>query len=267
MSGHEAGAGPRPIAVVVGAGGQIGAAIVAELAAAHRLALIDIDADRLAAVGADLPDALVFAIDAAATAEMDAAFAAISSAGTVAAAAIAVGTTTGGSLHELDDERWQQTLDSNLGSVFRALRASVRVLSGGGAICVVGSVHAAAPQPGYPAYAVAKAGVHVLARQVAAEYGHRGIRVNIVTPGWTRTAHTESRLSPQDAMALDESTPLQGLVEPRDVASAVAYLLSPGARHITGADVVVDAGAALLGGATVLRAGYRASLGLPDRLV
>lgn len=263
MSGQGPDDEDRPIAVVVGAAGQIGAAIAEELAATHRLALIDRDADRLADIARGERDALRYAIDAASTAEMDAAFASLTAAGTIRTVAIAVGTTTGGSLHDLDDTRWQATLDSNLSTVFRALRASVVALRDGGGICVIGSVHAGAPQPGYPAYAAAKAGVHALARQVAAEYGHRGIRVNLVTPGWTRTAHTEGRLTARDATALSEATPLDALVEPADIAATVGFLLSPAARHITGAEVVVDAGSSLLGAATVLRDGYRASLGLP----
>ncbi|SIT89738.1 SDR family NAD(P)-dependent oxidoreductase [Microbacterium sp. RU33B] len=258
---------PRPVAVVVGAGGQIGEAIANALAGDNRLALIDRDAQRLAEVASTHPGSSAFAIDAASTAEIDRVFGMVAETGRLARLAIAVGTTRGGSLAELSDGDWQETLDSNLHTVFRSLRAGIRSMADrGGAIGIVGSVHAAAPHPGYPAYAAAKAGVAAMARQAAAEYGHRGIRVNLVTPGWTATAHTRSRLDDDDARALDEATPLNGQVGPGDVAGAVAFLLSDSARMITGAEIVVDGGASLLGGAAVLRTGYREALGLRPHL-
>lgn len=255
----------RPIAAVVGASGAIGGTIAARLAGDHRVALLGRDPDRLlenAALCGD--DALVLPVDAANAAEVDAAFAQLDRAGGVSVLVIAVGTTAGGSLHEVDDAGWSSVIDSNLTTVYQSLRAGIRaMLARGGAVCVIGSVHAAAPQPGFPAYAAAKAGVAALARQAAAEYGHRGIRVNLVTPGWTRAPHTSERLAESDSRHLLDATPLRDLVEPVDVAEAVAWLVSDAAKRISGADIIVDGGASLLGGATTLRSVYREPLGLP----
>jgi NAD(P)-dependent dehydrogenase (short-subunit alcohol dehydrogenase family) len=257
---------PRTLAVVVGGGGEIGRAIAAQLALRHRIALVDRDGARLRDAAESLPaDTLIIETDAAAEGAVAAAVHALDVAEPVAVFAIAVGTTEGGSLDAVDAASWARVVDSNLTAVFESLRAAVtafRRQGTDGAICVIGSVHAAAPLPGYPAYAAAKAGVVALARQTATEYGHLGIRVNVVTPGWTRTAHTAGRLGDADEAALLDATPLRELVEPDDIAAATAFLLGDGARRITGADIVVDAGASLLGGATVLRAGSRQLLGL-----
>lgn len=257
----------RPIVAIVGAGGAIGEAIARRLGGdGARLALLDRDADRLTAVSAGLDgDPLALAADVASAADVDAAFAAVARGGGLAALVVAVGTTTGGSIHDLPEAQWRATVDSNLTTVYQSLRAGIAALleAGGGPICVIGSVHAADPQPGFPAYAAAKAGVAALVRQTAAEYGHRGIRVNLVTPGWTRAPHTSGRLDPRDEGLLHDATPLRALVEPVDIAEAVAWLVSDAARRVTGAEIVVDGGAGLLGGGTVLRAAYRERLGLP----
>lgn len=252
------------ITVVVGAGGAIGEAIARVLARDDRLALLDLDGEHLTRIAQSLPpDTLSFEVDASRAAAMDKAFSAIGKAARIDRLVVSVGITDGGSIHGLPSQRWHATIDSNLTTVYHSLRLGVsNMLSDGGSIVVVGSVHAESPQPGFPAYAAAKAGVGALARQVAAEYGHRGIRVNVVTPGWTGTPHTRSRLAPSDEALLRDSTPLREFVEPEDLAEAVGWLLSYNARHITGADLRIDGGAALFGGSTVLRDLYRNRIGL-----
>lgn len=255
----------RPIVAIVGAGGAIGGAIADRLADRYRLALLGRDPDRLGLQAGRHPaDTLVLPVDAASGAAVDEAFARIDDEGGVAALVIAVGTTSGGSLHELTGAEWREVVESNLTTVFETLRAGVCSMleHGGGSIVVIGSVHAADPQPGFPAYAAAKAGVAALAKQAAAEYGHRGIRINVVTPGWTRAPHTSGRLDEVDEGLLLDSTPLRELVEPTDIAEAVAWLLGDQSRRISGADLVVDGGSHLFGASTVLRSQYRRRIGL-----
>jgi len=101
--------------------------------------------------------------------------------------------------------------------------------------------------PGWSAYAAAKGGVRTMTRNLAAELAPRGIRVNQVTPGGTRTP-IWSRLAPtDDAMAALEAriargVPLARMGEADEVAKAVLYLASGDAAYVTGTEIVVDGG-------------------------
>lgn len=252
--------------VVAGAAGGIGRAIAQRLGAAHPLLLLDRDADGLEEVRYVVEQAgghaRCGAADLSDGGAVERVFA-LHSDVRIGSVAVAVGTTTAGSLHETSDEDWATVLDSCLTTVFTVIRAAVRAMPQGGSICVLGSVHASAPVPGYAAYAAAKAGVTALVRQVAGEYGQHRIRANLVTPGWTETPHTLGRLSEHDRGALLDATPLRDLVQPDDIAAAVEFLLGPQAARITGADLVVDAGGGLLPASSLLRDSQRATLGLP----
>jgi NAD(P)-dependent dehydrogenase (short-subunit alcohol dehydrogenase family) len=111
-----------------------------------------------------------------------------------------------------------------------------------------GSTHAVMGVPGRSAYAASKAGVRALTRHLASEFAPRGIRVNQVTPGATRTPiWLESAPTDQAMTALEQSIsrriPLSRLGEADEVAKAVLYLVSDDASNVTGAEIVVDGGA------------------------
>jgi NAD(P)-dependent dehydrogenase (short-subunit alcohol dehydrogenase family) len=98
------------------------------------------------------------------------------------------------------------------------------------------------------AYAVSKAGMDHLGRQLAAEWGPQQIRVNIVAPGTTRTDMIRSIVSNEKVMqAVIRQAPLRRIGEPEDVAAAILFLASDAARHITGQLVNVDGGVTLTG--------------------
>ena len=259
---HDAVEG-RAVVAVIGGAGAIGRAIAAELASEARLIVIDRDAAGVERAVSELGgDAVGHVVDVAAdedaTVEL---LAGQASENRQLGVVVCVGTTMSGSIAELSLQDWRACLDSCLTSVYMSLKAAVLALrETGGAICVIGSVHADSPQPGYAAYAAAKAGVHALARQVAAEYGHLGIRVNLVTPGWTQAPHTLARADDRDAIR--SATPLRTLTGPNDIAAAVRFLMSDAARQISGSEIVVDGGARLFGADTVLREQYRSRIGL-----
>jgi NAD(P)-dependent dehydrogenase (short-subunit alcohol dehydrogenase family) len=109
------------------------------------------------------------------------------------------------------------------------------------------SVHAVMGVPGWSAYAAAKGGVRSITRNLASELAPRGIRVNQVTPGGTRTPIWSPYAPTDDAMSALETriargVPLGRLGEADEVAKAVLYLASDDASNVTGAEIVVDGG-------------------------
>ena len=149
-----------------------------------------------------------------------------------------------GSLHESDDASWERTISSVLGGVARMTRACLPhfLERGGGAIVNVASVNQIVANPGLAAYTAAKGGVSALTRQLAVEYGGRGLRVNAVSPGFIVTPRTAQHLSAQARALAEEAYPVGRLGEARDVANAIAFLASAEAAFVNGVDLPVDGG-------------------------
>ncbi len=159
-----------------------------------------------------------------------------------AAAVMPVAPATGTS-----DAQWHAALDTTLSGAFYLCRAALPLLGNGSAIVAVSSVNAFLAAPGVPAYAAAKAGLEGLVRQLALEYGPRGIRVNAVAPGMIGGAGIP------DAAA---GYPLGRVGEPDEVAQAVLFLA--GAGFVTGVTLPVDGGLSIASPAAFLRDDLRA---------
>lgn len=141
------------------------------------------------------------------------------------------------------DEAWDRMMDLDLGGAFRCCRAALKgmVARRQGAIVNLASLSALRGVPGHGAYAAAKGGLIAFSRCLAREVGGRGVRVNVVVPGFVATDMTAD-LSPEVVDRLRAHEALAGGVRPADVAHAVGFLLSERAAAITGHCLVVDAG-------------------------
>jgi len=116
------------------------------------------------------------------------------------------------------------------------------VAASSGSVVLVGSIFAeGTPPANQAAYVAAKAALHGLARALAVEVGPKGLRVNVVAPGMTQTEMLAD-LPEKAKMLAKMNTPLRRLAEPEDVADAVGYLMSGGARHVTGTTLHVSGG-------------------------
>ena len=151
-------------------------------------------------------------------------------------------------LHETADETWQKVMDTNLTGSLHLAKLTLPQMSthGGGAVVMVSSIASQLASPNGGAYAISKAAINHLARQLAVEWGSKNIRVNVVSPGTTRTDMIRMLVSNQKL--LDDAikqTALKRLGEPEDIAAAILFLASDAARHITGHVLVVDGGQTL----------------------
>jgi NAD(P)-dependent dehydrogenase (short-subunit alcohol dehydrogenase family) len=156
-----------------------------------------------------------------------------------------------GPLHDATDAGWEYTMRLNLTSVFLSNRAAVRQFlkqGGGGAILNVGSVLATSPSPEHfltIAYTAAKGAIVSMTRANAARYARDDIRFNVLAPGLVETPMSRRAAGDEQIMAfVRNKQPLDGgrIGRPDDCDAAAVYLLSEGARFVTGQVLAVDGG-------------------------
>ena len=149
-----------------------------------------------------------------------------------------------------EDGDFDAIMAVNLRGPFMLCRAAVRQMitqpvrgDARGRIVNITSQHGMVGAPGHAAYAVSKAGLIQLTRQIAVEHGRDGIICNSVAPGKVVTG-TPGDLSRNETTAayVQSRTPFARFGEPRDVAAAVAFLASDDATYISGATLMVDGG-------------------------
>lgn len=154
-----------------------------------------------------------------------------------------------GPIHEFEREVFDQTLEMCLTNTWLCMKYEIAAMldGGGGAIVNISSNASLKGQPYNTAYAAAKAGVNVLTKSSAAEYGAKGIRINAVSPGVIRTPGVEKYFEEQPKIAegLKKAAVMNRLGEPEEIAEAVSFLSSDRASFITGQLLSVDGGGAV----------------------
>ena len=153
------------------------------------------------------------------------------------------GITRDGLLARMPDEDWRVVLDTNLGGTFNTCRAVTRGMMKrrGGAIVNVSSIVGVHGNPGQTNYSASKAGIIGFTKALARELGSRGVRANVVAPGYISTRLT-TELPEELQNAMLANTPLGRFGDPEDVAGAVRFLCSDAARFVTGEVLLVDGG-------------------------
>ena len=167
-----------------------------------------------------------------------------------------VGAVGGVAGHDID--LWHRTIDINLTGPFMLMREAIPPMmeDGGGSIINISSVAGIRCSPESAAYCASKAGLIMLAQQVALDYGRYGIRSNVVCPGWVRTPMSEHEMDELGKTinrdregafrAVTEHLPINQVALPDDVASLCLYLASDESRFMTGAILVIDGGGAVV---------------------
>ncbi len=159
---------------------------------------------------------------------------------------IAVTVPGGGSFSSVTaygDDEFGAEVDANVRPAFLLLKYAAAAMTGGGSIVAVSSTAAAFSTRYLASYSAGKAAVDALVRVAADELGARGIRVNSVRPGLTRTASTAGMFAnPSVTARFLELQPIARGGEPDDVAHAIRYLAGPESAWVTGQHVAVDGG-------------------------
>ncbi|MDR5651207.1 SDR family NAD(P)-dependent oxidoreductase [Ruixingdingia sedimenti] len=253
------------VAVVTGGGGGIGRAICQTLAeAGARVAVLDLDAEGAAetvrlvkenggeamAVSADITS------EASVTTARDAIEAAFGPAQILVNNAALV---RNGALKDLSLADWNAVITVNLTGFFVCSQVFGRRMmeQGGGSIVHVSSVAGVVPQPTSGAYSVSKAGVMMLSKNIAMEWGPSGIRSNVVSPAMVMTPMSAVIYrDPAVKERREKSVPMRRIGQPQDIADAICFLASDRATYISGQEITCDGGWGTTLLATVPRPGF-----------
>lgn len=233
------------VAVVTGGASGIGAAVVAQLReAGARVAVFD------SAASADLVDDAVYRVDVRDEATIRTALERVRrSMGSVDIVVNSAGVGAQGDIAANTDDEWQRVFAVNVLGIVHTTRAVLADLrrSRAPAVCNVASIAALAGLPDRVLYSASKGAVVAMTRAMAADFVGCRIRVNAVAPGTTDTPWVARLLlqaadPEEERAALQARQPHRRLVSPAEVASAVAYLVSPGSASTNGVVLAVDGG-------------------------
>jgi NAD(P)-dependent dehydrogenase (short-subunit alcohol dehydrogenase family) len=253
------------VCVVTGAGGGIGRGVALALAAeGAKVAILDRNEagaqETLALVQAAGGTGMALGCDVTDRASVEAAEAAVTKQlGDIQVLVNNAGTIRPGGLDNLPTEEWNAIIALNLTAYLVCSQVFGRAMrkNGDGALVHMSSISADFVTPFCGAYSVTKAGVTMLARQLAVEWGPMGVRSNAVLPGFIYTPMVKTMYdTPGVSERRAAIVPSGRIGTPDDVAKVVAFLASPQAAYVNGAEVLVDGGVTNNVMSLVPRTGY-----------
>ena len=172
---------------------------------------------------------------------------------------------------DIDPELWHRVLETNLTGPMYLMKVSIphMIEAGGGSIINIASLGGLRCLPGMPAYCSSKAGLIMLTKQVALDFGPAKIRCNVVCPGGTRTEMLETSLGPLAGVlgtdlegvfeCISSMVPLRRTAAPGEITGICSYLASDDSTFMTGSVLLIDGGAATVdvSGASLTNAGVK----------
>ena len=160
-----------------------------------------------------------------------------------------------GTVTDMPVQQWHDIIDTNLTGMFYMTRFAIpkMIEQGGGSIINIASLAGVRAIPAMPAYSTSKAGIHGFTQAVALDYGDKGIRVNMISPGATATDMLKNSMQ---GVAKAQNTdiygafkfltrfiPIKHAAEPDEIAPAAVFFASDESRYVTGQNLLVDGGA------------------------
>jgi NAD(P)-dependent dehydrogenase (short-subunit alcohol dehydrogenase family) len=229
--------------VLLGAGQGIGAATAHALGqAGARVLCVDKEAALASGIAAEVGGVPCVA-DVTQRADMERVFATARDAfGAVRGIVDIVGMAKLAPIAAFTDADYEWQFDVVLRHAFLALQIGGPLVAdgGGGAITFVGSISGNACLPNEVVYSASKAALHHLARAAAVEFGPRGVRVNAIAPGFTRTPRLNKLVSDERWAAIGEGIPLGRAATPDEIAGPLLFLASDLSAHVSGEVIAID---------------------------
>ena len=147
---------------------------------------------------------------------------------------------------DTSEEHYDYVVDTNLKGVFLCCQSAMRIMKPQKKGSIINIASISGTISNYPQkqahYNASKAGVILLTKCLAVEWVDLGIRVNSISPGYTRTEMTTSTTAPAMIAQWESMTPMKRMAEPQEMAGAAIFLASDASSYVTGSDIIVDGG-------------------------